>query len=337
MTKGWTAGAVAHAIQGVCDGVAERRLTGLSSLQDAGEYDLAFFAPGHNPGELAGCRAGAVVAKEGQAVPAGVTAIRHPDPRMGFALAGNLMTRSSDTLAGVHPLACVSPAAHVEGASVGPFAVVEAHAVVATGARVMAHAYVGAGAHVGARATVMPHAVLMDRVRLEPDVVVQPGAVLGSEGFGVVRGTDAMARMPHVASVRVGRGAWIGANSCVDRGALTDTTIGDDTHLDNLCQVAHGAAVGDRVVMAAFGGLAGCAKIGEGVSMGGRASVGESVQVGKNARLAAFSGAFRDIDQGSQVGGFPARPQRQWLREKASLARLPDMIRKWGKGDAGRE
>jgi UDP-3-O-[3-hydroxymyristoyl] glucosamine N-acyltransferase len=312
----WTTGEIAQAIDARCDGDEHRILTGLDTLEGACPQDLSFCAKPQYFERLERSRAGAVVVKEGVDVPAGMV-----EPAVEE---------------GVHPLAYVAPGATVEGSRVGPFAVVESGASVGPGAEVMAHAYVGKGVEIGEGARVMPHAVVMEGCVIEARVTVQPGAVIGSPGFGVVRGEHGVTGVPQVGGVRVEEGASVGANTCVDRGALTETRIGRGTHIDNLCQVAHGVKVGEESLLAAFTGLAGSALVGDRVSFGGRASVGEGTQVGDDARLAACTGAFRDVEASQEVGGFPARAQRRWLREMASLTHLPAMIRGWRKGDAER-
>ena len=336
MNKSWTTGEIAAAIEARCDGDEHRILTGLGTLESATPKDLTFCGMPQYFERLGRSLAGAVVVKEGVEVPRGMVAIRHANPRLGFALAGAKLVEPPAVEAGVHPLACVASDADVTGACVGPFAVVESGASIAQGAEIMAHAYVGKGVQVGPGAKIMPHAVIMEGCVIEADVTVQPGAVLGSPGFGAERGEHGITSVPQVGGVRVEQGASVGANTCVDRGALTETRIGKGTHIDNLCQVAHGVRVGEEGLLAAFTGLAGSAEVGDRVSLGGRASVGEGTQVGDDARLAACTGAFRDVGACQEVGGFPARAQKRWLREMASLTHLPTMVRGWGKGDVER-
>ena len=109
----------------------------------------------------------------------------------------------------------------------------------------------------------------------------------------------------------------IGANSCIDRGALADTVIGERTKIDNLVQIGHNVTVGRNVMMASFAGVSGSVKIGDNVIMGGRVTIADHVNIGANSKIAGASGILRDIPEGETWGGTPAKPIRQWLREVA--------------------
>jgi UDP-3-O-[3-hydroxymyristoyl] glucosamine N-acyltransferase len=122
--------------------------------------------------------------------------------------------------------------------------------------------------------------------------------------------------------VLIGDGVEIGANSCVDRGALGDTVIGEGTKIDNMVQVAHNCRIGRHCLIASQTGLSGSCVIGDGVMMGGQVGMKDHLTIGDGAVLAAGSGFMRDVPPGQQWGGRPARPMREWMREVAALGRL---------------
>lgn len=321
-----TAGAVAASVGATCEGDPDRPLTGVASLETAGPQDLSFFAGGRWEHALAATRAGAVLLDVGD-VPPGVVALRHANPRWAFARAAAALCPTDWPAPGVHPRAEVHETARVDGATIEAFAVIGAGAVVEPGAWVQSFVYVGAGAHVGGGSRLMPHAVVLERCRLGRGVRLQPGAVVGADGFGYARGPGGLEKFPQLGAVVVADDVEIGANSCVDRGALGDTYVGRGTRTDNLVQIAHNVRIGAECLLAAFAGVAGGARLGDRVMLGGRAAVVDGVSIGDDAVLFALASASHDAPKGAKLGGSPARTYRQWTRELAAVRALPERLR----------
>ena len=254
-------------------------------------------------------------------------ALRHPDPRYAYAVAAAELVPLVWPEPGVDPLASVHPTATVDGATIGPYAVVDEAAVVAPGAWVMAQAYIGRQVRVGAKSRIMPHAVIMEGCTIGERVWLQPGAVVGADGFGHVIGPGGPVRVPQLGVAVLEDDVEVGANACVDRAALYETRIGRGSRLDNLVQVAHGVKMGAECLLAAFAGVAGGAKLGDRVVMAGRTAVIDGIEVGDDAVFAGLASASRNVPTGRQIGGSPARAYRQRLREVAALRSLPSMIR----------
>ena len=324
----FTTGRLAERVGGVCEGPTDVALTGVAALDAAGEGDLAFCRGGRWVKALAATRASAVLVPVGLDAPAGVVAIRVADPRYAWARAVAELAPPEWPAPGRHPTAWVAPDAVVgEGSTIDAFAVVDAGARIGPGCWIQSHASVGRGAVLGARCRVMPGAVVMERSRLGDRVWLHPGAVVGADGFGHVRGAGGILRVPHVGRAVLDDDVEIGANSCVDRAALGETRIGRGTRLDNLVQVAHGVRIGAECLVAAFAGIAGGARLGDGVVMAGRSAVVDGIEVGEGAVFAGLASASRDVPAGARIGGSPARAYGRWLREVASLARLPAALK----------
>lgn len=320
-------GAIAALVGARCDGPEDREIRGVASLASAGATDLSFCTGGRWLKPLAATQAGAVFVRDGVQVPATAVALRHANPRLAYAIAAARIQPLERPEPGVHPTAFVDPTAIVDGATIGPFAVVSANAVVEPGASIDAHAFVGRNTVIGAGSRVMPHAVVMERCTIGRNVWLQPGAIIGADGFGHVPVPDGVVRVPQVGTVVLEDDVEVGANACVDRAALDETRIGRASRLDNLVQVAHGVRIGTQCLLAAFSGVAGGAKLGDRVVMAGRTAVVDGIEVGDGAVFAGLASASRDVPKGARLGGSPARRYNLWLREVAALRQLPQLIR----------
>jgi UDP-3-O-[3-hydroxymyristoyl] glucosamine N-acyltransferase len=325
-SRPWTTAELAAQVGARCEGDGSKLITGVASLADAGPDDLGFCRGGRWTPVLATTRAGAVLVPEDLDVPAGTIALRSSDPRAAYAQAAAAMVPLYWPEPGVHPSAYVHPTAVVEGATIGPFAVVEEHATVAAGAWVMAGVFVGAFAAIGPACRLMPHSVVMDRCVLGREVWLQPGAVIGADGFGHVPTPGGVVRVPQLGRVVLEDEVEVGANAAVDRAALGETRVGRGSRLDNLVQVAHGVRIGAECLLAAFAGVAGGAVLGDRVIMAGRTAVVDGIEVGDGAIFAGLASASRDVPKGARIGGSPARAYRVWLREVAALRQLPQVL-----------
>lgn len=215
----------------------------------------------------------------------------------------------------IHPSARIDRSAILE-----PGVVVGAGAAVGPNVRIGANTVIGPGCQIGARTTIGGNASI--RCALIGDGVrIFPGAVVGETGFGLAAGGAGAALTPHFGRVIMQNGVTLGANSCIDRGLLEDTVIGEGTHIDNLCHIGHNCRIGSHVVMAAFAGISGSSTVGDGVQFGGRVGLKDHVHVGQGARIAAGAAVLSDVPAGETWAGYPSKPIRTWMRELAWLAR----------------
>jgi UDP-3-O-[3-hydroxymyristoyl] glucosamine N-acyltransferase len=321
MSIAWKTGALAEALNAKCEGDPERLITGLAALGRAASKDLSF-CEGPGSSALESTRAGAVILHEG-AAPEGVVVLRVPSPRLAFAKAAALILPRERPSPDVHSTAVVSDTAWVDpSATVDAHVVIGDRAVVKGGAHIMAGTYIGPDVRVGVDTIVFPNATIMAAATIGDRCRIAAGAVIGSDGFGHIPDEPVPTRFPQLRSVIIADDVDIGANTCVDRGALEDTVVARGARLDNLVQIAHGAHVGARSLLAAFAGLAGRARLGKDGLVGGRSSIKEGVIVGAGSRVAAHSGVAKNVGDRMTVAGFPARPHREWLRGLASLRRL---------------
>jgi len=159
-------------------------------------------------------------------------------------------------------------------------------------------------------------------------VIIHPGARIGQDGFGFAMGGHGHIKVPQIGRVIIGDDVEIGANTTVDRGALSDTIIGEETKIDNLVQIAHNVVIGRHCVIVAQSGIAGSAQLGDFVVMGAHSGVIGHVTVGDGAQIAGAAHVKDDVEAGARMGGTPARPFKEWARELAAFKELGRRVRR---------
>lgn len=301
----------------VIHGEAGRSISSLAPASRAGAGDLTFQEDPAGAAELR--TAGIVLAtpEVAASLPDGPVIIEVRRPRSAFAQAASRLVVLKQLESGhsVHPLARIASSAVLEpGVTVGADVAIGPHV------RVGANAVIGPGVQIGAKTTIGANSSI--RCALIGDGVrIFPGAVVGETGFGLAADCGGAALSPHFGRVIMQNGVSLGANSCVDRGLLDDTVIGEGTHIDNLCHIGHNCRIGAHVVMAAFAGVSGSSRVGDGVQFGGRVGLKDHVHVGQGARIAAGAAVLSDVPAGETWAGYPSKPIRTWMRELAWLAR----------------
>lgn len=228
---------------------------------------------------------------------------------------------------GIDPSAQVDPSAHVEGAAIGPMCVVGAGCCVEPGAVLMARVTLGPGTTVGADTILHPGVVVQHGCTIGAGCIVHPGAVVGADGFGYLPGPNGPIKIPHLGAVVIEDNAEIGANTCIDRGKLSDTRIGKGTKIDNLCQIGHNVDIGEHVIICGSCAIAGSVTIGNGATIAGNVSVSDGVTVGKGATIGARSGVINDIPAGETWLGTPAMPAREAAANYAQFRTLSKDMR----------
>ncbi len=201
---------------------------------------------------------------------------------------------------------------------VGQYATIERGAVIEENVKIYPGAYIGRNVNIGAN-TIIQTGAHIENATIGADCVINAGAVIGKDGFGYTRQNGHNVFIPHVGRVVIGNRVSVGANTCIDRGAMTDTRIGDGTKIDNLCQIAHGVVVGCECFLASGVGLAGGVVVGDRALLAGQVGIANGVHIGNDAEVGAHSGVFRNIPDKSRHMGYPAGPGTEFMRHYAWL------------------
>jgi UDP-3-O-[3-hydroxymyristoyl] glucosamine N-acyltransferase len=181
---------------------------------------------------------------------------------------------------------------------------------------------VGRGAVIGSGCLLHARVVVAHGCRVGDRSILQPGVVIGGDGFGFATADGVHHKVPQVGAVILEDDVEIGANSTIDRGSLGDTIVRAGTKIDNLVMVAHNVEIGRGCLIAAQVGIAGSTTVGDGVMMGGQVGVSGHVEIGDGAQLGARSAVMKSVPAGTLVSGDPARPFRETRRAQAELARI---------------
>jgi UDP-3-O-[3-hydroxymyristoyl] glucosamine N-acyltransferase len=249
-------------------------------------------------------------------------------PKLAFALVAGVLHPQVKRASSIHPTAIVAESARVaEDVFIGAGVCVGERVSIGRGTQVLAGAIIEDDASVGSDCVIHPNVVLYRGVRIGSRVVLHAGVVVGADGFGYVRDAEGYHKFPQVGACVIEDDVEIGANSCVDRGALGETRIGRGTKLDNLVQVAHNVEIGERVVIAAQTGISGSTVIESDAVIGGQVGMGDHARVQAGAVVGSKAGILpgKIVRAGAVVWGVPVRPLDEYKRLNAHFGRLPQM------------
>jgi UDP-3-O-[3-hydroxymyristoyl] glucosamine N-acyltransferase len=323
---------IAQRLQCRLEGDAALEITRVAGIEQARDGDLTFIANAKYQTHLETTLASAVIVGTSTPRPEGraPALLRTDHPYLAFAQAVSLFVHTVPPPPGVDRLASVAPDATLgEGASIGPFVVVGSGVTIGARTVVYPNVVIGAGVRIGDDCVIHAQVSLRERVALGHRVVVQDGAVIGGDGFGFVTQADKThLKIPQHGDVIIEDDVEIGANTTVDRPAVGETRIKCGTKIDNLVQVAHGVIVGQRVRFAAQVGIAGSTVVDDDVVLAGQVGVAGHLRVGAGAIASAQTGIPNSVEPGAFVSGYPAIPNREWLKASAVFRRLPSLKRR---------
>lgn len=303
---------------------------GVAGLEEARPSSLSFALANIPAATLIQSAAGAIIAHpkwQEILVAAKRSAIITPSPYPLFAhLAGRFFSQPRPCSEDARNLASIhSPLP--DDAQIGAFSVIGKGVSLGRGCCIGSHVSIGDGVVLGDGVWIYPHVTLYPRTRIGNGVMIHAGAVIGADGFGfqpdVHLGIRHWVKVPQIATVRIGDRVEIGANVCIDRGALTDTIVGDDCKFDNQVHIGHGCVIGKRNLFMPQFVMGGSTTTGDDCMFGGQVGVGPGVAIADLVTIHPKAAVFKDISiAGDYSGAYPLQKHREWLRTQAKIRSL---------------
>jgi UDP-3-O-[3-hydroxymyristoyl] glucosamine N-acyltransferase len=294
---------IVELVGGRCTGPADRVISGVSTLADAGPDQLTFLSNPRYASQLPDTRAGAVLVANdvGGDDP---RYIRVANPYLAWARVIERWFVPRPAPSGVSPLASVSASATLgANVAVGPFTTIGDDVVVGDDTLIYSNVAIYAGSVIGSRC------------------IIHSGTVIGADGYGFVVENGRHRKIPQIGIVRIGDDVEIGAGCTIDRASIGETIVGEGTKLDDQVMIGHGAKIGRHCILVAQVGIAGSAQLGDYVVIAGQSGVAGHLKIGDRAQIAAKSAALDDVPADTKVMGVPAIPFRDFARREAWLKR----------------
>lgn len=329
-TPSLTLSQLAEALDARLVGDGARIITGLSTLADAGPGQLSFLANAQYRKLLVSTRAEAVLLREADAEGFSGNALIVNDPYLAYARVSHQFDPKPRSVPGIHPTAVIADDAFVHPqASIGAFVVVGAQARIEANVTLGAHCHVGDRSQIGEGGWLAPRVTLYHDVAIGARVVIQSGAVIGSEGFGFANQQGTWQKIAQIGGVRIGDDVEIGANTTIDRGALADTLIGNGVKLDNQIQIAHNVQIGDHTAMAACVGISGSTRIGRHCMIAGGVGMVGHIEVCDNVFVSGMTMVTRSITEpGAYSSGTAMQPAAEWKKSAARIRQLDSLAKR---------
>jgi len=302
----------------------------VASLQRAGPGALSFLANPKYRRYLKNTHASAVVLSERDAQDSPAPVLISDNPYACYARAARLLYPQDKPRSGIHPSAIVDEAAQID-----PSAWIGANTVIAQGVKIGPSAQIGPGCIVGAKVEIGEGSQLVARVtvlaqaQIGRRVILHPGVVIGSDGFGLARVEGGWEKVPQLGSVHIGNDVEIGANSTVDRGSVENTTIEEGVKIDNQVQVAHNVFIGAQTAIAACVGISGSVRIGRHCALAGGVGVVGHLEIADHVCITGMAMVTRSISEsGTYSAGTPLMENRQWRRNAVRMKQLDQLTQR---------
>ena len=320
---------IAELLGGSVDGDGSAEITGLAKIEEATSGQLSFIANPKYTKFIETTHATAILV-DLDFPQSDKTLIRIQNPYFAFLkMAEHFYVQEPQVNIGIHHTAVIGKDSEIgEKCAVGAHVVIGKKCKIGRDTVIYPGVVIGDAVEVGEKSIIYANVSIREKCRIGNKVIIHPGAVIGSDGFGFAFENGVYHKLPQMGNVVIEDDVEIGANTTIDRATLGETRIKQGAKIDNLVQIAHNVQVGENTVIAAQTGLSGSAKVGKNVKIGGQAGFVGHIEIGDNALIGAQSGVTKSVPDNAFISGYPARPHMKAKREEASLAKLPDLLKK---------
>jgi UDP-3-O-[3-hydroxymyristoyl] glucosamine N-acyltransferase len=325
---------LAALLDGDIVGDPECAVTGIGKIEEAAAGDISFLSNPKYEKYLGETKASAVLVSRTLDVTKFATlppaVIKVADPYASFVvLIGTFQPAVRQIDPGIHPTAVIHPSAAIgDGAAIGAYAVIGEGCVIGRNATIFPHVVIGNFVRIGDECRIYPHCTVREQCVLGNRVILQPGAVIGGDGFGFAPlRSGAYQKIPQLGIVVLEDDVEVQANSCVDRAVMGETRIKHGAKIDNLVQIAHNVTVGEDTVIAGMTAVAGSAKIGSRVMIGGHVAIAGHLSVADGTKLAGWSAIAKSItEENKTYWGSPAKEYMKAKRIQAASWQVPELL-----------
>jgi UDP-3-O-[3-hydroxymyristoyl] glucosamine N-acyltransferase len=331
MSCDFSLGEIAAFLEIEVRGDAERRITGLSTLENSEEGHLTFLSNPKYLKFLSSCKASAVIISPKNASDYDGSCLITDDPYLAYACISEWFDVTPIKKPDIHSSAVIDPTASLASdIYIGPNVVVDEYVKLDSGCHVEANCFIGARSSIGKNGYLAANVSIYHDVKIGQSARIHSGAVIGADGFGIAPRADRSWQKIHqVGGVTIGNDVEVGACSTVDRGAIENTKLGDGVKLDNHVQIAHNACVGDNTVMAAYSGLAGSAKVGKNCILAGDVCVVGHIEVCDDVQFTARTLVTKSITESGSYssGSMPLMSTSEWRKNSVRIGQLDKLAR----------
>ncbi len=305
------------------------QITAVATLQSAGPGQISFLANRRYRKYLATTKASAVILRPDDVEDCPVNALVSANPYLIYARVATLLNPLVPAVAGCHSSAIIETGCEIDStASIGANCYLGANCVIGAGAVIGPGCVIGRDVIIGAETRLVANISICDGVKIGCRVLIQPGAVIGSDGFGYAPDQGHWVKVPQLGSVIIGDDVEIGANTTIDRGALEDTVIEEGVILDNQIQVAHNVRIGAYTAIAGATAIAGSTSIGKRCQIGGAVGIVGHLSIADDVHITAMSLVTGNIKQaGLYSSGTPLGDNKAWRKNAARFGQLDEMAR----------
>jgi UDP-3-O-[3-hydroxymyristoyl] glucosamine N-acyltransferase len=329
-TRTWRLAELAAESGADLQGDGDTEIGGLATLDEAVPGDISFLANERYLHQLTETQASAVILSQDHVERCPTNALVANNPYLCYARIAALLFPEPPPVAGIHPSAVVSASARIDpNAEIGPLCYIGENAEVGPGVVVGPGCVLQKGVRIGERTRLVARVMLGERTRVGRRCLIHPGAVIGSDGFGLADDGGAWVKIPQLGCVRIGDDVEIGANTTIDRGSLRDTVIEDGVKLDNQIQIGHNVHLGAHTAGAACSGISGSTRVGRHCTIGGNTGIAGHLEIGDGVYFTGMSMVTRSFTEaGSYSSGLPAMPSRAWRRVVGRIRHLDELFQR---------